>query len=435
MAGSDTFSSRSAILSIILVAGDDSAMDKIALRLLKVSLPAIKQPLADIFNVSISTGVFPASWKVAQVVPVYKRGNRADYNSYRPISLLPLLSKVMEHLVHRQVKEYLDKHQLLHNAQHGFRSKRSCCSALLMLSSRLSDAKNNGLYSSLAALDYSRAFDTISHDILVQKMAAKGFDKQAQTWFASYLAGRAQYVCYNGAQSDLLPTSHGVPQGSVMGPTLFLLYIDDLFTLLPPGSAVGYADDVTLVASGDTASAAAAAQQSLLDIVSRWSCDNVLRLNSVKCTSMCIAPSKRKATSTCAPALNVNGCPISCVLSVKILGVTFTSDLDWRLHAQCVRGKLASKLAVLRRVGSSLNARRHIYVTCIKPHIEYCLPVWAFCGGEEASIDKLLVRAKRIITNCKSGAVVNDDFNLYSIATFANLRFLSVVCQYFYFVH
>jgi hypothetical protein len=222
-----------------------------------------------------------------------------------------------------------------------------------------------------------------------------------------------------------------------MGPTLFLLYIDDLFTLLPPGSAVGYADDVTLVASGDTAIAAAAAQQSLLDIVSRWSCDNVLRLNSVKCTSMCIAPSKRKATSTCAPALNVNGCPISCVLSVKILGVTFTSDLDWRLHAQCVRGKLASKLAVLRRVGSSLNARarRHIYVTCIKPHIEYCLPVWAYCGGEEASIDKLLVRAKCIITNCKSGAVVNDDFNLYSIATFANLRFLSVVCQYFYFVH
>lgn len=311
---------------------------------------------------------------------------------------------------------------------------------MLTLSNNLSAIKNDGLFSAIAALDYSRAFDTISHQILLRKLSNIGLDANALAWFTSYLSGRVQYVCHNGVQSDLLPTAqYGVPQGSVMGPTLFLIYIDDLLALLPPGNVVAYADNITLLASGSTADAAALELQSMLDTVNRWSLDNCLRLNATKCVAMCIAPSKRKAAAAGGPChvLTIGTPSLSWVQSVKILGVIVSSNLNWRQHARCVCSKISQKLAVLQRIGGSLNAqsRAHIFKTCIKPHLDYCLPVWAFCGAEHVTIDKLIVRAKRIITNSKVDTVQRDDFKSYGITSFYNLMTIAVACQYYNFAH
>ena len=416
-----------------------SVTDKLSLHLLKLSLPAVAIPLANIFNMSIDTACFPSSWKLGQVVPVHKKGNRVDYANYRPITLLPLLSKAMEHAIHQQLKDYLDANEIIHAAQHGFRRNKSCCSALIALSNQLSATKNKGSYSAVAALDYSRAFDTINHNILLCKLANIGFDEQAVAWFSSYLSERLQYVCYNNVKSDLLRVSNGVPQGSVMAPTLYTLYVNDLFALLPLESAVAYADDTTLIASGDSASTAMDALQSLLDIVSNWSTRNCLRLNPEKCVSMCIAPTKQKS-STCMSSkyiLTVNDSQIARVQSVKILGVIFTTELDWRQQARSVRAKFSSKLAVLKRIGGSLNthSRAHVYKTCIKPHVEYCLPVWACCGVESARLDLVLTRAKRIITNSKTVIVDKDDFKVFGLLLFTNLAFLSTVCHYYRHIH
>jgi hypothetical protein len=224
-----------------------------------------------------------------------------------------------------------------------------------------------------------------------------------------------------------------------MGPTLFLIYIDDLLTMLPPGNVVAYADDVTLLASGSTADAAALELQSMLDAVNRWSLDNCLRLNTAKCVAMSIAPSKRKAAAAggLCHVLTVGTSSLSWVQSVKILGVTFSSNLDWQQHAKYVRSKVSQKLALLQRIGGSLNvrSRAHIFKTCIKPHLDYCLPVWAFCGAEHVTIDKLIVRAKRIITNSKVDTVQHDDFKSYGITSFHNLATIAVACQYFNSVH
>ena len=159
-----------------------------------------------------------------------------------------------------------------------------------------------------------------------------------------------------------------------------MLYINDLFPKFRAGSVIAYADDVTLVASYVSATAASAALQRFLDILSVWSTNNCLRLNPTKCTFMCIAPTKQKA-ATCGllpgSTLNASGSLIRNTASLKILGVTYTADLDWRQLARNVHSKMSQKLAVLRRISSTLNTRSRtlVYKTCVKPYVEYCLPV------------------------------------------------------------
>ena len=205
---------------------------------------------------------------------------------------------------------------------------------------------------------------------------------------------------------------------------------------LSEGAAVAYADDVTLLASGDTATWAATALQGLLDVVCRWLTINYLHLNPLKCTTMCVAAKKSKS-AVVTHEVNINCSPISHVQSVKILCVTFNSELDWRQHASTLRAKTTKKLAVLRRVGGSLNkhVRAHVFKVCIKPHVEYFLPVWACCGSELSYLDRMLVRAKCIITNQKSASIAKLDFKTLGIALLHDFMMLSVCTQYFNYIH
>ena len=204
------------------------------------------------------------------------------------------------------------------------------------------------------------------------------FDANALSWFDSYLTGRQQFVKYCGTESGTVPNPHGVPQGSIMGPTLYLIYQNDLFTHLPASSATGYADDVTISASGGTASEAMATLQHLVEIVSEWLSANCLHLNPVNCKTMLIAQRKNAASQTnqCS-SLVIKGASVAQVKALCILGVTFTSDLDWRLHAKGVRGRMACKLSILWRVSGSLNTRSRalIFKARVKPHLNYCTPV------------------------------------------------------------
>ena len=254
--------------------------------------------------------------------------------------LLPLLSKAMKHIVHGQLKAYLDNSNIIHPSQHGFRAKHSCCTALLTLSNRLltlsnrlSTARNSGLFSSIAALNYSRAFDTLNHQLLLNKMKSLNFSLKIVSWFSSYLSGRRHFVRFNGEQSDMLATSFGIPQGSLMGPSVFLIYINDLLQQLPPDLVTAYADDVILFASGDSIGDVATSLQHYS--VSVWSLGNCLQLNAAKYSCMHVASSKRKAAavSHCSP-INVVGTEIADVSSMKILGVIFTCDLNWKLQAR-----------------------------------------------------------------------------------------------------
>ena len=172
-----------------LTSSATTTRDQMSLKLLRLSLSAISHPLSLIFKMSIDSCTFPTDWKMGQIIPIHKKGKRSDLANYRPITLLPRLSKTMEYLVHQQLKNYLDGNKLLHATQLGFRSKHSCCTALLDISTTLSAAKNKGLSTAMAALDYSKTFDTINHSILLRKMKIINFDANALSWFDSYLTG------------------------------------------------------------------------------------------------------------------------------------------------------------------------------------------------------------------------------------------------------
>jgi ribonuclease P/MRP protein subunit RPP40 len=252
------------------------------------------------------------------------------------------------------------------------------------------------------------------------------------------LNNRTQCVKYNNVVSDPLPLSTGVPQGSVFGPLLFNIYVNDLLTSLPEGTCMAYADDVTLIASGSTVADARLQLQSLLDLTATWAKHNLLSFSYSKCNVMLIPASFRSTTSQPLNDLTLNGRLLASVDQVTILGVDITSDLSWSQQAKKVCGKLSGRLAVLRRLGGCLNTntRRQIFNGFVKPHLSYCLPVWGNTSvASQRLFDKVLTRSVRFILN-KHDAVLNDStFDCTGLCNFKYHVLLSNVTVVFNCLH
>ena len=230
----------------------------------------------------------------------------------------------------------------------------------------------------------SRAFETTDHNILIRKLASFNLSTSTLKWLASY-SDRRQIVLYNNTASDPLSITHGVPQGSILGPLLSVKYINDLFSLLPYKDIFAYTDDVTMIASGATTDAALVTLQSLLEIAFSWSISNHLSLNLAKCLSMIIL-TKIKQLATCLTIKNTILCIsdfyINNMPSLKLFGVLITSDLSWRKQTRSVCSQMARKLSVLCRISISLDTRTraHIFNAHIKLDLDFCLPVWCTRG-------------------------------------------------------
>ena len=200
-----------------------------------------------IINQSLTTGVFPDKLKIAKVIPLYKKGDDRILDNYRPISLLPSISKVFEKIVFQQLYEYFVSNKLIYNSQYGFRQLHSTELASLELVDRLTQNLDAGKVSISVFLDLSKAFDTLNHEILLTKLSHYGVRGTANNWFHSYLSNRQQFVHYENTQSIMMPISTGVPQGSILGPLLFLIYMNDIHEASAKFHSVLYADDTSLV--------------------------------------------------------------------------------------------------------------------------------------------------------------------------------------------
>ena len=200
----------------------------------------------------MDTGIFPSEWKLAKVTPIFKKSAESELNNYRPISVLPIVSKIFEKIVYQQLYDYLNENNLLSNYQSGFRSLCSTQTALLEATNNWPINRDNGLLNGVIFIDLKKAFDTIDHEIILRKLVNYEVDENSLRWFSLYLSNRGQKCNVNGALSNASEISCGVPQGSIIGPLLFLTYINDLPNCLTTACAKMFPDDTNISIPGRT---------------------------------------------------------------------------------------------------------------------------------------------------------------------------------------
>ena len=387
--------------------------DNISTILLKSLIPSISTVLTLVINQSLCTGIFPNRLKIAKVLPLYKKGDAHLFDNYRPISLLPAVSKIFEKIAYKQLYTYFTKNNLIYKSQYGFRQLHSTELAALEFSDRISNNLSNGEIPIAIFLDLSKAFDTLDHAILLSKLKYYGVKGSALNWFSSYLTNRCQYVNFDGVDSEMYPLSTGVPQGSVLGPLLFLIYMNDISEASDRFHSILFADDTTLTEPLCTFDLSATRnkfdKKNLSDNINLelqkiydWLCVNKLSLNIAK-TKFMIFHYMQRNISNIIPELHINNHIIERVKEFNFLGTIFDENLTWNQHTQKVANKISRTLGMLNRLKHTLphTALKLLYNSLILPHLQYGILLWGF---KHNRIFKLQKRAMRIITCSKYNA-------------------------------
>ena len=227
-----------------------TGLDNISARFIRECADLISVPISDLFNKSLTSGIFPDDWKSARVIPLFKQGERSDLNNYRPISVISVIAKVFERIVYDQLYSFLAKEDVISKQQSGFRSLHSTVTALLEATDSWAFNIDRGNVNALVFLDLKKVFDTVDHEILLTKMNHYGVQGVALDWFNSYLTNRTQRRLVNGSLSKTCSLKCGVPQGTILGPLLFLIYINDLPNCLSSCQPRMYADDTHITYAG-----------------------------------------------------------------------------------------------------------------------------------------------------------------------------------------
>ena len=375
--------------------------DNIGPRLLKLAAPYIASEITYICNKSISTSSFPNKWKEAKVSPLHKQGPSDDINNYRPISILPVLSKILERHVSDCLLHYLNENNLLHKTQSGFRSQHSCETALTHMIDSWLEALDHGQMVGLVLVDFNKAFDLVDHKILLRKLEMYGINNETLQWFTSYLTERRQQVKVNNSQSSFKPVTCGVPQGSILGPLLFLLFINDLPLYTIHVFTDLYADDTTLYFVHSSQEVIEQNLQIALNELQTWCKNNGMVLNSAKTKVMFVTTSqKRQRLIDDNLKLFYNNDALHTITNDKILGVFVDNNLTWSEHVKHVTKKIASNIWLLSKIKAFLSKelRVQFYKSYIQPHIDFCNIVWGSTSeANKLKIYRLQKRACRVI--------------------------------------
>jgi hypothetical protein len=386
------------ILSVVrgLKTKSSAGYDLLSTEMLKLIIPFLAEPLANIINLSFASGKMPDSLKIARVCPVYKTGDPSDFTNYRPISILPSISKIFEKLVYNRLSAYLTKHSILYKNQYGFRTNHDTCMAVTEMVEKISNAIDTNCFAIGVFIDLSKAFDTLDHAILLKKLEHYGIRGIPLAWFQSYLTNRYQYVDYYGVHSVKLKIRTGVPQGSILGPLLFLLYINDIAYVSPKLHLILFADDTNIFCQNKNLSQLITILNEQLVCLSTWFASNRLSLN-IKKTNYIIFSSPYKKISTNYPDLSINGTIIERVRYAKFLGIYIDEHLNWNEHIQQTTLKVAKNVGIICKIRGLLSAKivTALYNSLILPYLTYCNMVWI--NASQYRLRKLIVLQKRVV--------------------------------------
>ena len=366
--------------------------------LLKRNKLALTFPITQLINKSILESTFPDALKIATVTPIFKAGNPLDVNNYRPISILPSLSKVAEKTIANQVTKYIEDNQLMHKMQFGFRHKHStetaCCHLVENIKNRLDVGHKVGA----VFLDLRKAFDTVDHATLLRKMEKFNFSQSTNNWFTSFLKNRKQCVQINGHKSEQGSCLLGVPQGSILAPLLFSLYINDLPDICPNVSVQMYADDTVILTSAKNTNVISDTLNEAMENISIWLRVNRLSLNVKKTMAMLFSIKPTPLTLN----ISVDGEAVANVNETKYLGITIDSQLKFNKHANQLSKKLNLTLATFRHIRDSLSteAAKTFFSALILSRINYCITTWSHSNAHKA-INSHYKRALKILDKKK----------------------------------
>lgn len=369
--------------------------DDLQITPIKHVLYLLSSVLTYIYNLVLEHGVFPEAMKKARVSVIFKGGDRNSESNYRPISVLPVFSKCLEKIIHVRITKFFNKHNVLTDAQFGFISGKSTETALLTLKEAILHNFEQNKFTLSIFLDFSKAFDSLHHNILLDKLETNGIRGVAKSLIRSYLSNRCQSVYINENSSSFLPLTRGVPQGSILGPLMFNVYINDIVQLDTTVKYVIYADDSTIILDGVNLDDIVSKANDILSRISSWSRMNQLKINPNK-TKAIVFRAKNKVLATHQP-LVLESVPIDIVDSYKILGVYFSSNLGWDTHVNFVCKKLSSVTGVMSRCRDilPLKVKLQIYYALFNSHLMYCSLVWATTS--KANINKVITLQKKIV--------------------------------------
>ena len=396
--------------------------------LLKHIIGDIVSPLTHILNLSIRNGIVPDKMKIAKVIPIFKKGNAQEVGNYRPISLLTSFSKILEKIIYKRTISFLTEFDILSRTQFGFRQKHSTTHALLKFLDKVAHSIDNKLHTIGIFLDFSKAFDTINHKILLQKLFHYGIRGKALEWFDNYLTERKQYVNINGQDSYQRLISCGVPQGSLLGPLLFIIYINDFQYSTELMSFILFADDSNIFFSHRNPQSLLSIVNNELKLVQNWINANKLSLNVDKTHYILFSNSLKSLPGN----VLIDNTTLNQVKSTKFLGIYIDSDLSWKIHIDYLCKLISRNTGILYKLKHDFPKQilLSLYTTLILLYLNYGILAWG--NGTKTQQEKILTIQKRAIRNInhvgflshtrplflKNKLLRIDDIHVYNLGIF-----------------
>ena len=351
-------------------------------RVLKSSSSVLSLPLAHIMNNSVLTGQYPSKLKHAKIIPIFKGGDETDPSNYRPISLLSLFNRLFEKVMYNRLKSYLELNGLLYNGQYGFRENMSTQHAILDIVNSIQSNMDNKLFTCGIFLDFKKAFDTVDHSILLSKLYHYGIRGPVNEWFSSYLNGRVQTTQIDKRISSKRNVLTGVPQGSVLGPLLFVIYINDIYNSSEKLSFYLFADDTNLLYADKDLKSLESVINIELQKVCDWLNANKLTINAKKSNFVIFRPSQKKLSYQINIRIYNNASNsdtfLECKDYVKFLSVLIDKNLTWKYRIDYIASKISRVVGIISRLRHSvpLNTLIQVYRSLIFPYTHYGIAAW-----------------------------------------------------------